>query len=143
MVFVLELVEEENLYDFPGVLIGDFLAIEVGTWVFKGNGVENGDKVGFGESVESGLEEVFFGVQMLVQMFSQSHMLLLEGEELLLELCALVDELGEGWIALFGQKMLLGELVLDRGQLSFEVLQLLLGQFIWGQFSVKFLFKRG
>jgi hypothetical protein len=121
----------------------DFLSIEIRSWVFKVNGVENGDKVGFGESVESGLEEVFLGVEVFVHMFSQSQMLFLGGKELLLEHCALVDELGEGWIALFGQQMLLGELVLDWGQLSFEVLQLLLGQFIWGQFSVQFLFKRG
>ncbi len=132
LVFILELVEEENLNDFPGILMCDLLSIEVWTWVLEGNGVENGDKVGFGESLKSGLEEVFLGVEVLVEMFRESHMLWLGGEELLLELCALVDELGEGWIALFGQQMLLGELVLDWGQLSFEVLQLLFGQFIWG-----------
>lgn len=96
MVFVLELVEEKNLYDFPGILMCDFLSIEIRSSVFKVNGVENGDKVGFGESVESGLEEVFLGVEVFVHMFSQSQMLFLGGKELLLEHCALVDELGEG-----------------------------------------------
>jgi hypothetical protein len=70
VVFVLELVEEDNLNNFPCVLMVDFFAIEVRTGVFKGNGVKNGDKIGFAERVEGGLEEALLRVEVLAQIFS-------------------------------------------------------------------------